>query len=255
MIFGEESEARTYPGWTQRNTITYMGDSNCECLKKSPFAVCDDGCREAVSFHEDCLIHTITHTFLLLFRPVNVQRLKQPPHPQDSLSAILVPGLLILCLSYFDNNQISLFPPVANLALSTWTCQHIPCKVEPIVLGCYGSEKFKPAVLTRLFRTKDPALINLSFSDSKQHFITIFQVIDYVSIPLKILTVWETAYCKDSTKRERWNPVTDLMFRKCFLAEPNFLLVLLWYGHILLWPRSLHVSCLYHISPSSSRDH
>lgn len=152
-------------------------------------------CREAVNFHEDCLIHTITHTFLLLLRPVNVQRLKQPPHPQDSLPATLVAGLLILCLSYLDNNQISLFPPVANLALSTWTCQHIPCKVEPIVLGCYGSEKFKPAVLTRLFRTKDPALINLSFSDSKQHFITIFQVMDYVSIALKTLTVWETAYC------------------------------------------------------------
>lgn len=53
-------------------------------------------------------------------------------------------------------------------------------------------------VLTRLFRTNDPALINLSFSDSKQHSITIFQVIDYASFPLKILSVCETVYARIS---------------------------------------------------------
>lgn len=103
-------------------------------------------CREAVNFHEDCLIHTIMHTFLLLFRPVNVQRLNKAASssPRQPICHTC-PWLLILCLSYLDSNKISLFPPVANSALSTWTCQPIPCKVGPIVLGCYGSEKFKPA--------------------------------------------------------------------------------------------------------------
>lgn len=146
-----------------------------------------------------------------------------------------------------------LIPSFANLALLTWTCQHIPFRTY--CTRMLRQWKFKPACTARLLRTKDPALINLSFSDSKQHSITIFRVIMHASL-------WRScvrdSYCKDkqgyssvlgdSTRRGRWDPVTDLLFRQCLLAELNFLLVLLWYGHILLWPRSPHVSCLYHIS-------
>lgn len=98
-------------------------------------------CREAVNSHEDCLIHTITHTFLLLCSEAKAAS-SSPRQP----ICHTCPWLLVLCLSHLDSNQISLFPPVANLVLSTWTRQQIPCKAEPIVLlGCYGSEKVKPA--------------------------------------------------------------------------------------------------------------
>lgn len=74
-------------------------------------------------------------------------------------------------------------------------------------------------LLTRLFRTRDPTLIILSFSDSKQHSIKMVQVIHYVNVPLKILTVCETVYSEDKQgcfsllwlqhKEGEMKPVTD----------------------------------------------